>query len=353
MNSWNLGDQAGEAGFALVLTLVVILALSLATEAMTRWVSNALDQALANREEVDAKRQIAEAEAVSLYLLASRPLSFRGIELLTTTQLGAAAHAGFLEGVEAADSYIRLDDSPYRLGDAVLRFQDMRGLINLNLGLPDDLFALLGTVGVEAEDRAPLIAKLQDYIDTDSLVRLNGAEAQQYEEAGLEPPANAPLRTPWEVTRVLGWDKVDGLAKEDGIWPRLTSTAPIAGFNINTAPRALLSLIPLMTPEAVDRVIEWRHEQPISSYQFGILTGIPMADGPAMRIASFPGNGVILTLSAKNWPLERRIAVRHTPLSPDRPWAIDYDVEVPRAARDGKQPDPDELPLSALFSAVP
>ena len=45
----------GEAGFALVLTLVVILALSLLTEVMTRWVLNALDQALAHREEVDAR----------------------------------------------------------------------------------------------------------------------------------------------------------------------------------------------------------------------------------------------------------------------------------------------------------
>ena len=34
-------NPASEAGFALVLTLVVILALSLITEAMTRWVSAA------------------------------------------------------------------------------------------------------------------------------------------------------------------------------------------------------------------------------------------------------------------------------------------------------------------------
>jgi len=64
-----------EGGFALVLTLVVILALSILTEVMTRWVSNALDQSLANREEVDDNRQIAEAEAVSLYLLETRPFS--------------------------------------------------------------------------------------------------------------------------------------------------------------------------------------------------------------------------------------------------------------------------------------
>src|SRR5438874_5670662 len=155
-------DENGEAGFALVLTLVVILALTLVTEVMTRWVSNALDQALANREEVDANRQIAEAEAVSLYLLGTRPFSVRGIELLTPAQLGAEAPVGLLlPGPALAEHYLRLDDHPYRLGDTVLRFQDMRGLINLNLGSPDDLFALLGVFGVAAEDRGSLIAKLQ------------------------------------------------------------------------------------------------------------------------------------------------------------------------------------------------
>ena len=75
--------ESHEGGFALVLTLVVIVALSVMTEMMTRWISGALDQAFANREEVDAERQIAEAAAVSLYVLGTRPFSFRGIESLS------------------------------------------------------------------------------------------------------------------------------------------------------------------------------------------------------------------------------------------------------------------------------
>jgi Tfp pilus assembly protein PilX len=67
-----VADEHGEAGFALVLTLVVILVLSLVTELMTSWVTTALDQALVNREEADATRELAGAEAVSVYLLVSR-----------------------------------------------------------------------------------------------------------------------------------------------------------------------------------------------------------------------------------------------------------------------------------------
>src|ERR1700736_4363425 len=116
-----------EAGFALVLSLVVILALSLLTEAMTRWVSNALDQALANREEVDDSRQIAEAEAVLLYLLETRPFSARGLELLIDAQIGSTASPGLLPGAPLAENYIKLNDPPYRVGGVVLRFEDMAG----------------------------------------------------------------------------------------------------------------------------------------------------------------------------------------------------------------------------------
>jgi hypothetical protein len=327
--------------------------MSVATEVMTRWVSSALDNAFANREETDAERRLAEAEAVAVYLHATRPRSVRGIELLSATQLRLTTPASPAEPPLLGEDFVRLDDHPYRLGDVVVRFQDTRGLINLNFGSREDLFLLLGIFGVAVEDRDPLIAKLQDYIDADSLIRLNGAEAGQYEEAGRDPPANALLRTPWEVRRILDWDTVKPIAAEDTRWPLLATTEPVSGFNVNTAPRPLLSLMPWMTEDAVDNIIGWRATQPVTSaWQFGLLTGIRMPEGPS-NFTPFPSDSVILTLRAKGRPLERRIALRATPLSPDRPWTIDYDLDLPPAERDGKQPKPDELPLSAVLSAAP
>jgi general secretion pathway protein K len=347
----NSGDsRKGEAGFALVLTLAVILVLSLLTEVMTRWVSDALEIAFAHRQEAEAKLQIAGVEAVTIYVFATRPRSFRGIELLTAAQLRPSLPASPAEVRPTGINYVRLDDHPYDLDGVLLRFQDSRGLINPNLGSSDDLFALLGILGIAAQDRGPLIAKLQDYIDADSLTRLNGAEAPQYEGAGLDPPANAPLRTPWEVRRILDWDKIKSITAEDTRWSLLASTEPVLGFNVNTAPRALLLLMPWMTQDAVENVLSWRQLQPITSaYEFGILTGIRMPEGPS-RFAPFPSDSLILTVSTKSWPLERRIAIRATPLSRDRPWTIDYDVEMPPAARDGKAPVPDEFPVSAVLS---
>jgi hypothetical protein len=346
-------DRTREGGFALVLTLVVIIALSIMTEIMTRWVSDALDQAFANREEVDAERQIAEAAAVSLYVLGTRPFSFRGIESLSITQAPTVHEPQMIAGFDPNANHIRLDDYPYRLGDAVVRFQDARGLINLNLGSSGDLFSLLGIFGVPADDRGPLIAKLQDYIDADSLTRLNGAEAPEYADAGREPPANAPLRTPWEVRRILDWDKAEGIAREDSSWSLLTTTASVDGFNVNTAPRALLSVMPGITEGGVDNVLRWRDEQPIlTGYQFGRLAGLPIPEGPS-RFLGLPANSILIALSSPHSPLERHIAVRLTPGMSERPWAIDYDVEMPAARRSGNESKPDALPVPAILSPIP
>ncbi len=347
------GDRVREGGFALVLTLVVIVALSVMTEMMTRWISAALDQAFANREEVDAERQITEAAAVSLYVLGTRPFSFRGIESLSVMQPSASHEPQMIAAFDPNANHIRLDDYPYRLGDAVVRFQDARGLINLNLGSYDDLFSLLGIFGVSADDRGPLIAKLQDYVDANSLTRLNGAEAPEYADAGREPPANAPLRTPWEVRRILDWDKADKIAREDSQWPLLATTAPVDGFNVNTAPRNLLSAMPGITEAGVDNVLRWRNEQPIiTGYQFGQLAGLPIPQGPS-RFLGFPANSLLITLSSSHMPLERRIAVRLTPGAADRPWTIDYDVETPSPHRGDSKTTLDALPIPAILSPIP
>jgi hypothetical protein len=345
--------RAREGGFALVLTLVIIVALSIMTEMMTRWVSGALDQAFANREEVDAERQIAEAAAVSLYILGTRPFSFRGIESLSIAPSPTLHEPQMITRFDPNANHIRLDDYPYRLGDAVVRFQDVRGLINLNLASFGDLFNVLGIFGISADDRGPLIAKLQDYIDADSLTRLNGAEAPEYADAGREPPANAPLRTPWEVRRILHWDKADGIAREDSEWPLLTTTASVDGFNVNTAPRALLSVMPGITEGGVDNVERWRHEQPIvTGSQFGQLAGLSIPQGPS-RFLGLPANSILITLSSPRRPLERHLAVRLTPGMSDRPWAIDYDVEMPPARRSASEAKPDALPVPAILSPIP
>lgn len=345
----------GQKGFVLVLTLIVILALALAAETMMRWVSAALDQALANREKVEVARQINEATALSLYILGTRPVSLRGIESLGAVRANSSSTSApeRVAGFNPAQDYLRLDNRAYRLGDVTLRFQDTRGLINLNLGSETDLYSVLDLVGVAERERAALIAKLQDYIDPDPFTRVNGAEAPQYTAAGREPPPNKPLRTPWEVRRVLDWDRIEDVARDDTKWPSLTTTAEVAGFNVNTAPVTLLRMIPGMTSTAADNLDRWRHDRPITAAsEFSSLTGIPMPRGPS-RFLPFPADQFAVTLAANGSPFERHLAVRLTPQRRDQPWSVDYDIETPRDTRGDADASTARFPVSEVLSATP
>jgi hypothetical protein len=221
--------RGDEGGFALVLTLVVILALSVMTEVMTRWVSNALDHAFANREQVDARRGIAEAAAVSMYLLGTRPLSFRGIETSAIARLPAATALGTIGGFEPAEDYIRLDDQPYLLSGTVLRFQDARGLINLNFGSADDLFAVLGLLVYGREPRAGYRSCGLHRFDS---LTLNGRS----------PICGRRSRPPTRHAIALGdrrtWlELVEGLPGGQRMGT-VSLTTTFVGFNINSAARS-------------------------------------------------------------------------------------------------------------------
>jgi hypothetical protein len=112
-------------------------------------------------------------------------------------------------------------------------------------------------------------------------------------------------------------------------------------------------LIPSLNSDMVDQIMAVRRTTPIAgSLAWQALTGI-LLEAPPARTFYFPSTTVVLTLSAEHWPLERRLSVRQTPRLADGPWVIDYDLETPRAARDGAEETPDNLPISQLLPAAP
>src|SRR5690606_27519206 len=104
---------------------------------------------------------------------------------------------------------LAVDDSIYLgLGDTRFAIQDESGLFPLIL--PDDwhLDAFLASQGVKRELIPKLRDSLLDYIDTDDLRRLNGAEAREYRQARLPEPLNRRLLLPVELDRLLGWNEL-------------------------------------------------------------------------------------------------------------------------------------------------
>ena len=135
---------------------------------------------------------------------------------------------------------------------------DESGKIDLNTA-PDALLkGLLQTAGEQdAETAAKWVDVIGDWKDADDLRRPNGAEAPEYQSAGLSyKPANAPFEAVAELQRVLGMTP----ALYGRIADSLTVYSRMTGINPAFASRTVLLAVPGATPEIVDTYIVQRRD---------------------------------------------------------------------------------------------
>ena len=135
---------------------------------------------------------------------------------------------------------------------------DESGKIDLNTA-PDNLLkGLLQTAGgLDADSAARLVDAIGDWKDADELRRPNGAEAPEYQAAGLKyTPANSFFETVAELQRVLGMTPVLYAKLADS----LTVYSRLAGVNPAFASRATLLAVPGATAEIVDTYLLQRRD---------------------------------------------------------------------------------------------
>lgn len=291
-----------EQGYVLAVTIWVLAAIAMAAAFLAEKSSRALALAKQRQEIAEQRRAFADTRAEVIFRLATVPITFEGI---------------------GAGPAIALDDRPYRgTGDDVVRLQDNRGLLNLNFFDDGMLVRLLGQLGVAAERRSALIDALRDYTDDDDLRRLNGAEAAQYRMNGLPAPPNDFLLTPMQLRNVLGWREEASLWKGD-ILLRLVTTARVAGFNPNTAPAELLSVLPGIDPQAAAALVSVRKVTPLRSLQQlpGTASGLRLDDD---YLLFAPANSVRLTHQHAKLPWMEQFSITMTPGDSRAPWRIDY-----------------------------
>jgi len=132
---------------------------------------------------------------------------------------------------------------------------DESGKIDINAAVPDLLKGLLLSGGATEDQAVKLVDAIQDWRDTDTLRRLNGAEEGEYQAAGLKyKPANAPFQTIEELRMVLGM--TPELYRR--IAPDITIFSRQGGLNYAVAPRSALLALPGVTREQVDAYIAIR-----------------------------------------------------------------------------------------------
>ena len=330
------GDQDG---FALVAALWLVAILAVAATALAVWVGRATEEARMLRQRVHEETTLANAKAGVVFAFMVQPLSGRGLEISSSlSNLRAAIQMSLAQPFNTntqSEGVVYLDDRPYRFGEsAEIRIQDGRGLINLNLATRDEVMRLLNRLGVAQDRLDPLVAKLQDFVDHDDLVRLNGAERDDYAREGQPPPPNMLLRTVWEAQRVMGWKAETALWRGDAL-PEITSTSTVIGYNLNTMPAIVLEVAAGMTEETSLKAVQARRASPFLGQDALIGYGAPMVLADPLRFIPFPADTMRATFTFR--PSGRRVQFTFalTPTSLEAPWRIDYQMEVASVPGDG------------------
>jgi general secretion pathway protein K len=135
---------------------------------------------------------------------------------------------------------------------------DESGKIDINAASDPLLKGLLQTAGgLDSDTANKLVDIIGDWKDADDLRRPNGAEASDYQAAGLPyKPANAPFEAVAELQRVLGMTP----ALYSKLADSLTVHTRMAGVNPAYASRTVLLALPGATPEIVDTYLAQRRD---------------------------------------------------------------------------------------------
>ena len=315
-----------QEGFVLIATLWFVAVLALVTIIISSWVSNALERAGAHRNELDAHAQeISVADRIA-FLMATNYFSTRGLELSKDQGQARVAFLGDFDTTAPGAAFIALDDRLYRLGNDVVQLQDSGGLLNLKGQA--SLVNLLKVYGVDHQDSAALVDRLLDYAQPSAGTQLDGATNDDYASAGRPPPRGAPLLTPWEPLRVLGWDAYPALWSGQAPLSEVVTIGSSNGINLATAPATVLRSLPGMDDAAVARWLSYRAtDQIVDAGNFQHVTNVLLTVD--LQTNYFPASSLRLTETSPTDPLLHQIEIRLTPL--DRaPYRIDYAVDLPK-----------------------
>lgn len=243
--------MTGRAGFALVTALVVVALTATAAVELYREVRLNLDMATNFQDRTRAKLLALDGlEAVALFLIEDDDAS-DGPEDIEA--LADRIKAVFPEGARP---------------EATLT--DLSGRFNLNSLLNDEgqiqekPLKMLERLLEKLEADPALSAALLDWMDPDDETRTGGAEAEQYNQLGVDyKPRNGPLLSLSELSLIKGFDKtlLNGTEEKPGLL-ELVSLVGGSKLNANTAPALVLeSLTDDFTAEMAREILERREEE--------------------------------------------------------------------------------------------
>ena len=139
----------------------------------------------------------------------------------------------------------QIDASPL-LNGCNVRAEAAGTKLDVNAASDEMIEALLEAADLPL-DVASMVDALDDWRDSDDVVRPVGAERAWYAAAGRAAPRNGPLADPRELARVRGFEALSAV-------DTLFTTEP-GRISLATAPAAVLRAVPGITRETADAIV--------------------------------------------------------------------------------------------------
>lgn len=313
----------GQQGYVLLMVLAALAVMAYVALRFAQRNDELRRNALDFSQYAQARAATAGALSASLYWNSTRPLMPAG--------------RGTLDG------QLRQDGQRYATTEgAIVALQDFRGLLAINGVSRPVLRNLLTQEGVPLPRAQAMIDVLDDYIDTDNLKRLNGAERAEYRALGLPGPRNDWMVSPRELEMMPLWrDEPAALAR----WTRWLSSDIGHPINPATAPLPVLKAIfPTANPAQLELIQTLRRSEQLRDGRTAQgLTGLPL-DNDDYLFA--PGDEARLTLWAPGLPRALEYNVRLVPAGELGPWVITEQHSITRLNLTDEAPPALPFPLA-------
>ena len=331
-------------------TLWALAALAVLAAYIDGVVATDLRQAIETKRGLEAELARRNTEATLVYLLATGRMNHRGLIL--------EAEQRFSHGLpedealpDHGDGEVRATGAVYAgPGGARFSIQDESGLISVNAPRFPLFSDLLEHAGVPASDVEGIVARVEDYIDSDHTLTLNGAERYDYQQSGEPPPLNWIMASPLELRRVLGVEDLISTAQWRQLRPLLTMR-PVFGYNFNTMHPEVLAVLLGLDEGGMRGVLEEREKAPLSRLtRLAMLSGKHL-DIDEMEVRILPSRFLRIAVWHESEGSRVLSGIVLTPLGESAPWRKDYRYTEPIGTH-GAALAPREPPLAVATALL-
>ena len=317
------GLRGAPGGFVLVATLWALAAVAALAAYIDGVVASDLRHAFEAKRALESELARRSTETTLVYLLATGRMNHHALILEEEQRFSDSLSED--ESLPAhGDGELRVDGTVYA-GPRGIRFsvQDEGGLVSVNAPLYPPFAVLLEHTGLTSSEVEGIVARVEDYIDADHVLTLNGAEHHDYLQSGEAPPLNWIMPSPFELREVLGVERLIGSAEWERLLPVLTMR-PVYSYNFNTMrPELLAALLDLDEP-GVRGVIEEREKGPLLRLsQIAMLSGRHL-NVDEMELRLLPTNFMRIAVWHESEGSRVLSGVFLTPFGDSVPWRMDY-----------------------------